>query len=126
MRDRNLNAKHIHKRESGQVAQRGVHHLLDGYTHMKHSAIIIIVLTIVSSIAFAAIWFNAPKEVPTISLPDAYRQAMTALGSATNTFHCTTAQWEKPGYWEFSFYNTNGDLKTVDANRVFDGRPPVY
>jgi hypothetical protein len=93
---------------------------------MKRLIIVVLTLGITSSLVFAAVWFNDPKEVPTISLPDAYRQAITALGSATNTFHCMTAQWERPGFWEFSFYNTNGVLKTVDANRVFDGHPPVY
>jgi hypothetical protein len=93
---------------------------------MKHSTIIIAVLTIVASVAFAATWFNDPKVAPTVPLPDAYRQAMIALGSATNTFHCTEAQWQRPGWWRFSFYNTNGVLKTVDADRVFDGQPPVF
>jgi hypothetical protein len=93
---------------------------------MKRSIIIFSMLTIVSSVAFAAIWFNDPKIAPTVPLPEAYRQAMTALGSATNTFHCTEAQWQRPGWWRFSFYNTNGVLKTVDADRVCDGLPPVY
>jgi hypothetical protein len=93
---------------------------------MKRLFIVLLALGITSSLVFAAIWRNDPKDVPSITLPDAYRQAMTALGSDTNVFHCTTAQWEKPGFWEFSFYNTNGDLKTVDANRIFDGHPPAY
>jgi hypothetical protein len=95
---------------------------------MKHFIIIIVTLTIVSSVAFAAVWFNDPKIAPTIPLSDAYRQAMIALGSDTNTFHCTAAQFEAPGFWSFRFYNTDGILKTVwaytDHAQVIDGEPP--
>ena len=93
---------------------------------MKRLIIPLLALGITSSLVFAATWFNDPKEVPSIKLPDAYSQAMTALGSDTNLFHCTAAQWQKPGFWRFNFYNTNGVLKTVDANRVYPGYPPVY
>ena len=93
---------------------------------MKHRTVIIAALCITCSIAVAAIWFNDPKIAPTVPLPDAYRQALTALGSATNTFHCTEAQWQRPGWWRFRFYDTNGVLKTVDGDRVYDGEPPVF
>ena len=108
---------------------------LGGYTIMKRYIIILAMLTVVSSIAFAARWLCDPKVAPPIALPDAYRLATTALGSATNQFHCTAATFVgeqcAPGSWKFEFYSTNGTLKTVYAcpdssTRVYDGSPPIY
>jgi hypothetical protein len=96
---------------------------------MKHSIIIFAMLTIVSSVAFATLWLFDPKTAPTIPLPNAYGRAMTALGSATNEFHCTDAKFNTPGTWFFSFYSTNGALKTVEvstnSSKVVDGVPPT-
>jgi hypothetical protein len=84
---------------------------------MKHTTIIIAVLTIASSVVFAHLLGADPKVDPTISLPDAYRQAMNTLGSATNGFHCSNAHFITEGeFWSFSFYNTNGTLKTVEVS----------
>ncbi len=83
---------------------------------MKHSIIIFAVLTIVSSVAFATLWCFDPKMPPTIPLADAYGRAMTALGSATNEFHCSDAKFSIPGTWFFDFYNTNGAQKTVEVS----------
>ena len=94
--------------------------------NMKHSIIVIAMFAIACCVVFAANPLADPKVAPMILLPDAYRQAMTALGSATNTFHCTKAEWQSLGFWEFSFYNTNGGLKTVDGDRVIDGERPVF
>ena len=86
---------------------------------MKRYIIIFAVLTILSSIAFAALWSVDPKAAPPIALPDAYRVAATALGSATNEFHCTEAKvigaWCGPSSWMFMFYSTNGTCKAVFA-----------
>ena len=101
------------RRESA-VAQLST---LGGYTIMKRYIIILAMLTVVSSIAFAAQWLVDQKIAPPIALPDAYRLATTSLGSATNQFHCTAAEFVgeycAPGSWRFSFYSTNGALKTV-------------
>ena len=103
--------------------------------NMKRSLIVYSILTIVCSVAFAARWVIDQKQAPPINLPDAYRLATAALGSATNQFHCTAAKFVgeecDPGSWRFDFYNTNGALKTVDAcpdnsTRVYDGSPPIY
>jgi hypothetical protein len=97
---------------------------------MTRYIIVFTALTIVCSVAFAARWMIDPKQAPPITLPDAYRLATTALGSATNQFHCINARFVgeecAPGSWKFDFYNTNGALKTVYAcpdcsTRVYDG-----
>jgi hypothetical protein len=102
---------------------------------MKRSIIVFSILTIVCSVAFAARWMVDQKQAPPITLPDAYRLATIALGSATNQFHCTAARFVgeqcAPGSWKFEFYSTNGTLKTVYAcadssTRVYDGSPPIY
>jgi hypothetical protein len=50
------------------------------------------------------------SRAPTLSLPDAYQLAVTALGSATNSFHCINAHistdFGAPG-WQFRFCSTN-------------------
>jgi hypothetical protein len=106
---------------------------LGGFTIMKHSIIIFSVLSIICSVAIAAAWVADPKQAPPISLPDAYRAATTALGSATNQFHCTAAQFVGeecvPGSWRFDFYNTNGVPKWVyvcpdSSTHIYDNLPP--
>jgi hypothetical protein len=97
---------------------------------MKHTTIIIAALTIATSVVFAHLLGADPKVVPIIPLPDAYRQAMSTLGSATNDFHCTTARYFTEGeFWSFGFYNTNGTLKTVEVStnavHAFIGVRPV-
>jgi hypothetical protein len=100
---------------------------------MKNSIIIIAILGIVSSVAFARLVGFDPKMTGNATpLPDAYGHAITALGFATNEFHCTAASFETTvvppgGVWYFSFYNTNGALKTVEVStnsaKVTDGKP---
>jgi len=103
---------------------------------MKHSIIIAAVALTCSigSIAFAASWWIDQKRAPRIALPDAYRLATTALGSATNEFHCTRAEFVgeecAPGSWRFDFYSTNGTPKFVFAcpdgsTRVYDNSLPL-
>ena len=86
---------------------------------MKRSIIIFAILIVASSVVFAALWKVDNKQAPPISLPDAYQIAATALGSATNEFHCTSAEFIgsycAPGSWMFRFYNTNGSCKAVFA-----------
>ena len=86
---------------------------------MRRILIILTVLTMVSSIAFAAMWLIDKKQAPPVALPDAYRAAATALGSATNEYHCMSAAFMgsycQPGAWFFHFSSTNGTEKTVIA-----------
>ena len=100
---------------------------------MKRIIIIFTVLVAVCGIAFAAAWTVDPKQAPPIALPDAYRLAASALGSATNEFHCTRAEFVgeecAPGSWRFDFYSTNGASKFVFAcpdgsAHVYDNLPP--
>jgi hypothetical protein len=101
---------------------------------MKRIFAMIAVWTIISEVVLASGWVLDPKIAPTVGLPDAYQLAVTTLGPATNQFHCTAAEfvgtYRPPGSWMFSFYNTNGALKTVLAypdgkTHVYDG-PPVF
>ena len=88
---------------------------------MKHSIVIIAILGIVSSVAFAELWgFFAPATAHATPLPDAYEHAMIALGADTNQFHCTSASLGTPneipsGIWRFYFSSTNGMQKSVEV-----------
>jgi hypothetical protein len=102
--------------------------------NMKRLFAMMAVLTGVSGVVLASSWVLDPKIAPTVALPDACRLAVTTLGPATNQFHCPAAEfvgtYRPPGSWRFSFYNTNGALKTVLAypdgkTHAYDG-PPVF
>jgi hypothetical protein len=88
---------------------------------MKHSIVIIAMLGIVSSVAFASLEVTDPKAAANATpLPEAYGHAMTALGSATNELHCTSAHLVTPveipsGIWYFDFCSTNGAVKIVEV-----------
>ena len=93
---------------------------------MKRAIFIFAVLTVVGGVVFAHLPGADPKIVPAVPLPDAYQQAMSTLGAATNDFHCSNARFITEGeYWTFGFYNTNGTLKTVEVStnavHAFDG-----
>ena len=88
---------------------------------MKHSIIILALLAVACSVAFAELWgFYAPAVAKATPLPDAYEHAMMALGADTNQFHCTSASLGTPveipgGVWRFSFYSTNRAQKSVEV-----------
>lgn len=64
------------------------------------------------------------KNAPSLSLPVAYEKAETALGAATNEFHCLNAQvttdYGRDGDWQFTFYSTNSKPKWVTIE--FNGK----
>jgi len=78
-------------------------------------------LGIVSSVAFATLEVTDTKMAANATpLPEAYEHAMTALGAATNEFHCSSAYLVTPneipsGIWRFNFSDTNGAIKMVEV-----------
>jgi len=73
---------------------------------------IVLGLAALTTTVFASLigppWDNT--KAPSLSMPAAYQLAVTALGSATNEFHCVGAsintEFSSPG-WYFTFYSTN-------------------
>lgn len=69
--------------------------------------------------------YNNAKP-PTLSLPDAYERAVTALGPATNQFHCVSASIQTSfgtdGEWFFTFYSTNSQPKPKWVTVEFNGK----
>jgi hypothetical protein len=57
------------------------------------------------------------KRPPRVSLPTAYADAIKALGTWTNQYHCVgaslTTMFSPHGGWMFSFCSTNGKPKGV-------------
>jgi hypothetical protein len=58
---------------------------------------------------------------PLRSLPDSYVLAMSALGVATNQYHCISAKCDDndlggAGRWVFTFCSTNGHYKYVSVS----------
>ena len=92
---------------------------------MKIRYILLFLLT-VSMLGFSA---EPPpyddSRAPTLSLPDAYKLAVTALGSATNSFHCLDAHistgFGAPG-WEFRFCSTNNPAASKFVTVDFTGK----
>ena len=82
-------------------------------------------LTTLATTLFATLItpYNHAKP-PSISLPVAYERAANALGSATNQFHCisanVTADFGADGEWQFTFYSTNSRPKWVTVE--FNGK----
>jgi hypothetical protein len=65
------------------------------------------------------------SKPPTLSLPAAYQLAVSALGSATNRFHCVSANittdFDAPR-WSFTFYSTNTPPKWKCMTVDFGGK----
>jgi len=101
---------------------------------MKKFLIILCLLMIAGGLAFALSPHRDNKKVPPVALPDAYRIAVAALGSATNEFHCTAAVFEvldcPNGEWTFAFYTTNEVRKAihvcVDGSTVIENGTQSY
>jgi len=78
--------------------------------HFMKMRYILLGLLVVATAVFARavrLWDNT--KPPTLPLPVAYQLAVTALGQATNQFHCVSAGVTTdpgPG-WDFTFYSTN-------------------
>ena len=76
--------------------------------------------------ASLSIPYNNSKS-PSLSLPDAYGRATTALGSVTNQFHCISASvatsFSPDGEWFFTFCSTNSKSKWVTVE--FNGKVHV-
>jgi hypothetical protein len=99
---------------------------------MKRLLTILCVLIVAVGIAYALSPIFDHKKIPPMALPDAYRIAMIALGSATNQFHCSGASFQlnppQKDQWEFYFFNTNGIPKTIlvcgdGSSRVYNDAP---
>jgi hypothetical protein len=75
---------------------------------MKRSLIVLCILIVAGSIAYAFSTIIDHKKIPPMALPDAYRIAMTALGPATNEFHCSGAFFSlnpsQKDEWHFDFF----------------------
>jgi hypothetical protein len=70
----------------------------------------------------------SPSSPPPLTLSQAYRMALTNIGSATNSFHCVSAsclEMTNNGEtgWNFSFFNTNGQRGRVVV--YFDGEVEI-
>jgi hypothetical protein len=89
-------------------------------------------LTILSFGVFAAVVFATNitpydnAKPPSLALPVAYERAMSALGSATNQFHCLKAQvttdFGADGEWQFEFYSTNSPSRPKWVTVEFNGK----
>src|ERR1039457_5986817 len=90
-----------------------------------------LLMLIVAAICALAFSFGPPGYVPprqrpdppVISLTNAYRIAIAAIGPATNQFHCVRTNgnlcWANEGDWIFVFSSTNGHTKAVCVLRKF-------
>jgi hypothetical protein len=75
---------------------------------------------VVLGLVVVALAGDAPYDVrhpPRVSLPVAYAEALKALGTWTNQYHCVgaslTMMLSPQGGWMFSFCSTNGRPKGV-------------
>jgi hypothetical protein len=86
---------------------------------------------LLSLITASTILFATPivpydiSKPPSLSLPAGYELALTALGSATNQFHCISANvstdFGSPG-WFFTFYSTNTPPRNKFVTVEFGGK----
>lgn len=84
----------------------------------KYVILVLILATASAALAFCLVcceWNDAMP--PPRPLPEAYGMAVTALGPATNLFHCVGAKCSNNtgafGDWKFTFCDTNAHYKTV-------------
>jgi hypothetical protein len=94
---------------------------------MKKTGLIILSFGAITTAVFAT--FITPygnAKPPSLSLPIAYERAMTALGVATNQFHCLSAQvttdFGADGEWQFEFYSTNSPPRPKWVSVEFNGK----
>ena len=97
---------------------------------MKGLIVVLIALGLATGLVFARrIGWDAKKS-PRLPLSDAYICALTALGTATNQYHCIGAECmisrSPDGEWMITFCSTNGTFKTAfvffdKTTRIEDG-----
>lgn len=92
---------------------------------MKKLVLTLLILIALTTALFATFIYPYDKaKSPGISLPVAYERAASALGSATNQFHCinanVTTDFGPGGEWQFTFYSTNSKPKWVTVE--FNGK----
>jgi hypothetical protein len=84
---------------------------------MKRIAIIFALLVAATGLVFAKRIIWDEKKAPALSLPEAYNCALSAIGSATNVYHCVAAEClisrSKNGEWMISFSDSKGNRKTA-------------
>jgi hypothetical protein len=99
---------------------------------MKRIIIIVAIVTLPACLVFARLMGWPDTKPPALPLPEAYAEAVQALGQATNQFYCVHANtqiaFSQSGEWLFSFSSTNGSRKDVVIDfdkavkpRVVDG-----
>jgi hypothetical protein len=87
--------------------------------HMKIRTLLILLLICLITSLYASLNFPSYKKSnpPKLSLPDAYKRAVLALGETTNQFHCVSAnvttKFTPEGEWYFTFYSTNSTSKLI-------------
>jgi len=91
------------------------------------TALILLFFGALSTAVFAT--FITPYDMaktPSLSLPIAYERSMTALGSATNQFHClsakVTTEYGADGEWQFEFQSTNSPPRLKWVTVEFNGK----
>ena len=94
--------------------------------HFMKTRYILLGLLVVATAIFARavrLWDNT--KPPTLPLPAAYQLAITALGQATNQFHCVSAGITTEygsGGWDFTFFSTNASTIPRVFCVEFDGK----
>jgi hypothetical protein len=86
-----------------------------------------IILTLLASGTLLFASFIVPydnSKPPAMQLPEAYRLAVTELGSSTNQFHCVGASMADfgPAGWYFTFCSTNTPPKNKWVKVEFGGK----
>jgi hypothetical protein len=92
---------------------------------MKKLISALLIFVAITTVVYAAFVFSYDNsKPPSIPLPIAYEHAMSALGVATNQFHCisanVTTDFGPNGEWQFIFYSTNSRPKWVTVE--FNGK----
>lgn len=93
---------------------------------MKNILALTLSLVLILILCASAILPPYNKSIaPSLSLPVAYEAAITALGPATNQFHCISAnittQFRAEGEWYFGFYSTNSTVRPKFIAVEFNG-----
>ena len=96
-------------------------HVMNTYFHSHRVRVAGIAVALVTFVvtAYAFRVLRATTTPPAPTLPQAYQQALLALGAQTNTFYCLSASAmfitdsSGPTEWHLVFYATNGQLREV-------------
>jgi hypothetical protein len=94
----------------------------------RHVFLLMLIVAAISALAFSLgppgyVPLPQRPDPPVISLTNAYRIAIDAIGRATNQFQCVRTNgnlsWANEGDWVFVFSSTNGHTKAVCVLRKF-------